>query len=148
MHAQASKQVSKQGAAPALPSWCVIRKHLSQAEVIKRCCFKNVLAEVSLDVDGSAAVRVHEPRLAAVTVSSVGTLDFECAVWPFISLVMPSVYGSGCLEWAAAQGPCSFFFRADLVSSCLAVCPLCWLPRRLVYARHVRTTLDSEKSSN
>jgi hypothetical protein len=30
------------------------------------------------------------------------------------------------------------------VSSCSAVCPLCWLPRRLVYVRHVRI-LDSKK---
>jgi hypothetical protein len=30
------------------------------------------------------------------------------------------------------------------VSSCSDVCPLCWLPRRLVYVRHVRI-LDSKK---
>jgi hypothetical protein len=39
----------------------------------------------------------------------------------------------------------SFAFRS-LVSSCSAVCPLCWLPRRLVYVRHVRT-LDSKQKN-
>jgi hypothetical protein len=44
----------------------------------------------------------------------------------------------------AVRGLCSFAFRA-LVSSCSAVCPLCWLPRRLVYVRHVRI-LDSKRN--
>jgi hypothetical protein len=42
------------------------------------------------------------------------------------------------LPWAAVRGLCSFAFRALLVSSCSVVCPLCWLPRRLVYVGHVR----------
>jgi hypothetical protein len=49
------------------------------------------------------------------------------------------------LPWAAVRGLCSFAFRA-LVSSCSDVCPLCWLPRRLVYVRHVRI-LDSKKKT-
>jgi hypothetical protein len=49
------------------------------------------------------------------------------------------------LPWAAVRGLCSFAFRA-LVSSCSDVCPLCWLPRRLVYVRHVRI-LDSKKNA-
>jgi hypothetical protein len=56
--------------APTLPSWGVIHKRfdMSQAEFIKRWCLNNVLAESSLDADGSAVVRVHVPPLAAVTV--------------------------------------------------------------------------------
>jgi hypothetical protein len=40
---------------------------------------------------------------------------------------------------------CSFAFRA-LVSSCSAVCPLCLLPRWLVYVRHVRTLDPKNKT--
>jgi hypothetical protein len=105
---------------------------MSQAEFIKRWCLNNVLAEVSSDADGSAVVRVHVPPLNAVTV--------PMALWSSSVLSGPLLACSACclwlrllrLPWAAVQCLCSFAFRA-LVSSCSAVCPLCWLPRRLVY---------------
>jgi hypothetical protein len=50
---------------------------------------------------------------------------FVCRLWLWLPL-------------AAATGPVFYFLRA-LVFSCPAVCPLCWLPRRLVYVRRVRT---------
>jgi hypothetical protein len=111
------------------------RLDMSQAEFIKRWCLNNVLAEVSSDADGSAVARVHVPPLAAVTVP-VALQSSSVLSGPFLAC------SACCLwlrrPWAAVQGLCSFAFRA-LVSSCSAVCSLCWLPRRLVYDRHVRT---------
>jgi hypothetical protein len=89
---------------------------MSQAGFIERWCLNNVIAEVSSDADGSAVVRVHVPPLNAVT--------FQ---WPLRVLEF-------CLALSLLFGPYCL----------LAVCPLCWLPRRLVYVRHVRI-LDSKK---
>jgi hypothetical protein len=60
-----------------------------------------------------------------------------------------AAFGRFASLWRLANGRvlrflCSFVSRA-LVSSCPSVyCPLCWLPWRLVYVRHVRP-LDSNK---
>jgi hypothetical protein len=58
------------GTAPTLPSWCAIHRRfdLSQADFVQRWCIGTVLAHVSSDTAGSAAVRVHVPTMTAVTV--------------------------------------------------------------------------------
>jgi hypothetical protein len=113
---------------------------MSQAGFIERWCFNNVLAEVSSGADGSAVVRVHVPPLNVVTVP-VATLSSIVLSGPLLACYACCLWLR--LPWVAVRGLCSFAFRA-LVSSCSAVCPLCWLPRRLVYVRHVRI-LDSKK---
>jgi hypothetical protein len=112
-----------QGPALTLPSWCVIHKrfNMSQAGFIERWCLNSVLAEVSSDADESAAVRVNMPPLAAVTV--------PVALWS--SSVLSDFFWEK--HPLAGHAALPLLQHAPSLSSCPAVCPLCWLPRRLVY---------------
>ncbi len=77
-----------------------------------------------------------QPGSSVRRASGPASSRFACCLW----LRLP---------WAAVRGLCSFVsfaFRA-LVSSCSSVCPLCWLPWRLVYVRRVRI-LDSKLKKN
>jgi hypothetical protein len=54
------------GASAALPTWCNIhaRFDLSQADFEERWCLGSVLAHVSMDAAGMAALCVHVPPLS------------------------------------------------------------------------------------
>jgi hypothetical protein len=54
------------GESASLPTWCSIhtRCDVSQADFVERWCLGSVLAHVSMDAAGSAALCVHVPPLS------------------------------------------------------------------------------------